>query len=356
MSPAELVGSDGSTAPMPNCGHIVYVGNGANTQHYEEEFQKLGIRGMQTSRGSGALRHLAAQPATDDDPSSWKVLDGFGHTEAVLRGFYARRRIADKWQWYSEKRVWEDASAEMSSKQLILPGDDVAELCHLDHHNLVLDAQWVDQSGKTANCGSRMFSNELMAHALGGYGGTSNHNTRAAFESAVENGYTYFEVDLSYTTDRRLVAGRWTKSVCDRSGIEYSDDFVEMTYERAMRLKPYGESMMDARELYEIVRKHPEFRFEIDFHKVEGEDVKNRVRSLLEDFQHDESARAAADPGLFGADASRHRLCAPFLALSVLGGDEYGATRRNHNLLRGHRNLCCRVTVGSCHRRCGEQD
>ncbi|TGD11598.1 glycerophosphodiester phosphodiesterase family protein [Brevibacterium sp. S111] len=288
--PTKLIGPDGSTVPMPNCGHIVYVGNGATSQHYKEEFQKLGIRGMQTSRGSGALRHLAAQPATDNDPSSWKVVDGFGHTEAVFRGFHARRRIADKWQWYSEKRVWEAASAEMSPKQLILPGDDVAELCHLDHHNLVLDAQWVDQSGKTANCGSRMFSNELMAHALGGYGGTSNHNTKAAFEHAVENGYTYFEVDLSYTTDRRLVAGRWTKSVCDRSGIEYSDDFVEMTYERAMRLKPYGESMMDARELYEIVRKHPECTFEIDFHKVEGNDVKNRVRSLLEDFQYDESA------------------------------------------------------------------
>lgn len=288
-SPTRLIGPDGSSTPMPICGHIVYVGNGATSQHFQEEFRNLGIRGLQTSSGSGALRHLAAQPVTDD-PSSRKAVDGFGHTGAAFRGFYARRSIAGRWQWYTEKCTWEDASAEMSAKHLILAGDDVADVCDLDRHNLVLDAQWVDPSGNTANCGSRMFSNELMAHALGGHGGTSNHNTRAAFERAVENGYMYFEVDLSYTTDHRLVAGRWTKSVCDLSGIEYGDDFAEMTYERAMQLKPFGESMMDARELYEIVREHPEFTFEIDFHKVEGADVKNRVRSLLEDFQYDESA------------------------------------------------------------------
>lgn len=289
MGHTVLIGSDGSLAPMPVSGHIVYVGNGATSQHYEEEFRNRCLRGLQTSSGSGTLKHLAIQPVTDD-PSSKKAVDGFRHTEAALRGFYARRRLVGKWQWYTENSAWEDASAEMSAKLLIRPDDEVANLCDLDRHNLVLDAQWVDPAGKTANCGSRMFSNELMAHALGGHGKTSNHNTRAAFERAVDNGYTYFEVDLSYTIDQRLVAGRWTKSACDLSGIEYSDDFVEMTYERAMSLKPYGESMMDAKELYELVKEHPEYTFEIDFHKVEGDDVKNRVHSLLEDFQYDESA------------------------------------------------------------------
>ncbi|WP_157929954.1 hypothetical protein [Brevibacterium epidermidis] len=284
-----MTDANGNWVEMPVSGHIVYMGNGATSQSFDEEFRLREIPGMQTSNGSGSGKYMGVQLITDD-PSSTRVINGFSHSAATLVGFHARQKNHGKWHWYTEAGQWADASAEMGAKRLFQPGDDLSVLGPFRQGNLVLDAQWVDAAGNSANCGTRMFSNKLMAHALGGYQGTSNHNTRRAFEHALENGYRYFEVDLSYTSDGRLVAGSWTRKACERAGIEYSEDFAEITYERAMSLKPYGEPMMDARELYELVKQHPECSFELDFHKVEGDAVKNRVKSLLEDFQYDDEA------------------------------------------------------------------
>lgn len=284
----EFIDTRGLPIAIPHHGHIVYVGNGATSQRYGEEFRSNGLQGMYTSNGSGAGRHLAAQLCTGD-PLSWKVYDGFEHDRAKLLGFHARQRIAGKWIWCTVDEGWEEASEDMVAKRLIQVGEDITDLCSLEQHNLVLDAQWIDSDGESANCGSAMFSNSLMAHALGGYQGTAYHNTRAAFEYAVENGHTYFEVDLSYTSDRRLVAScGWTREACELNGIEYHEDFADMTYELAMSLTVYGEPVMDARDLYQIVKDHPEYTFEIDFHKVEGDAARDRVQSLLEDFRYDD--------------------------------------------------------------------
>jgi glycerophosphoryl diester phosphodiesterase len=276
-------GVENLPASWPTSGHIVYEGNGATSQHYYEEFQNRGLQGFQTSSGSGAKKHLALQQITADADSKL-AFNGFSHNRARLIGFHARRREADGWTWLAEDGDWQDTHADLN-KRLVKPNQDLSKFVSAADPNIVLVAQWVDTTGSNANSGSPMFSNKLMAHAFGGYRQNAYNNTQAAFEYSVEQGHTYFEVDLSYTSDERLIVS----SPRTRTSGPGKRAFVsDLTYAQVMSLTTYGEPIMDARQLYELIREHPQYALQIDFHKVEGEEVKKRVRSLLDDFQHDE--------------------------------------------------------------------
>lgn len=267
----------------PTSGHIVYEGNGATSQHYYEEFQNRGLQGFQTSSGSGAKKHLALQPITADADSKLAI-NGFLHNSARLIGFHARRREADGWRWLAEDGSWQDTHTDLN-KCLVQPNQDVSEFVSATDPNIVLVAQWVDSTGSDANSGSLMFSNKLMAHAFGGYRQKAYNNTRAAFEYSVEQQHTYFEADLSYTSDERLVVSSPRTRTSGPGERAYVSD---LTYDQVMGLTTYDDPIMDARQLYKLIREHPQYAFQIDFHKVDGSEVKKRVRSLLEDFQHDE--------------------------------------------------------------------
>lgn len=229
------------------------------------------------------MKHLALQPITADADSKLAI-NGFLHNSARLIGFHARRREADGWRWLAEDGDWQDNHADLN-KRLVKPNQDVSEFVSAADPNIVLVAQWVDTTGSNANSGSPMFSNKLMAHAFGGYRQNAYNNTQAAFEYSVEQQHTYFEVDLSYTSDERLVVSSPRTRTSGPGKRAYVSD---LTYDQVTSLTTYGEPIMDARQLYELIREHPQYAFQIDFHKVEGEDVKKRVRSLLDDFQHDE--------------------------------------------------------------------
>ena len=276
---------DGLPTKLPSSGHIIYEGNGASSQHYSAEFEARDIRGFQSSSGSGARTHIALQPV-DKQNRSKLIINGFAHNRARFLGFYARQRMEDTWIWLTEDFSWQKGSADIA-KLLVQPGQDVSEVGSVAGTNIVLEAQWAYPNGESANCGSLMFTNKLMAHALGGLNETSYHNTRAAFEYSLETGHTYFEVDLSYTADERLVASSPRIRTGDRNERELISD---MTYERVMSLTSHGEPIMDARELYQLLSEHPQYCFELDFHFIVGEDAKKRIRSLLEDFNHDEEA------------------------------------------------------------------
>ncbi|WP_226831710.1 glycerophosphodiester phosphodiesterase family protein [Brevibacterium sp. FME17] len=280
---AESSRADGLPTKVPSSGHIVYEGNGASSQHYSTEFEARGIRGFHSSSGSGARTHIALQPV-DERNGSKLIINGFAHKRARLLGFYARHKIDDTWIWLTEDFSWQEGAAGRA-KLLVQPDQDVSEIGSVTGSNIVLEAQWLYPNGESANCGSLMFTNKLMAHALGGLNEASYHNTLAAFEHSLEAGHTYFEVDLSYTADERLVVSSPRIRTGDHNKPEKISD---MAYERVMSLTSHGEPIMDARDLYELLSEHPQYCFEIDFHFVVGENAKKRIKSLLEDFNHDD--------------------------------------------------------------------
>lgn len=282
IATAESARKDRLPATSPSSGYVIYEGNGATSQNYETEFEARGIRGYHSSSGSGARKHIALQPVTDHDGTTL-VINGFVHEDAKCVGFYARQKIDGTWIWLTEDLTWQTGSADIT-KMLVQPGRDISALGPAESTNIVLEAQWADANGKSANCGSAMFSNKLMAHAFGGFKQASYHNTSVAFKYSVEAGHSYFEVDLSYTSDERLVCSSPRFKSTDAAEPEAVSG---MPYQQFMSLTKYGEPVMDARQLYELIRSYPQFRFEIDFHFVEGESVTKRIRSLLTDFEHD---------------------------------------------------------------------
>ena len=270
---------------------IVYLGNGASAQCFAELFRRKRLCGNEMEPGSGSNRYAAFQLMSKKHESS-VLVNGFFHKDAEFAGFCARMRENDTWSWYTVDKKWEKLSPEMAPKYIFQEGDDVRDILKDDMNTVFMQAQWKDKkTGKLINCGYPMFSNQLMAHAFGGFEGKTYCNTVAAFENSIRNGYRYFEVDLSYTSDGRLVLCHgWSKGNCKHTGFEYSPDFSYMPYDRIMNMKVHGHEIIDAKAFYQIVKQYPEYTFEIDFHNIQGEEIKNRIRALLEDFRNDTEA------------------------------------------------------------------
>lgn len=264
-------------------GNIVYEGNGATSQNFATEFADRGIQGFYSSQGSGKRKHLGVQVISDKNPYA-PVINGFIHNGAELSGFHVRRKSADKWEWLTTTGTWQETSAGLR-KALVRVNQEISDLFAPNRSDLVLEAQWTTPDGNSANCGSQVFSNKLMAHALGGYNGHAYNNTKAAFKNAVLEHHTYFEVDLSYTSDEQLIV---SAPRIKGNGPRAGDIVADLTYEEAMDLTVFGEPIMNARELYDLIKSHPNYMFEIDFHKVSGEEARKRVQSLLDDFNHDD--------------------------------------------------------------------
>lgn len=274
--------------PKDNSCVIVYCGNGAQSNDYGSYFSANNINGKSLSwvggtYGSSGIQFVGAEE---------KVLttNRFQRVDAVFSGFTVRCKKEKNWRWYCVDGCWHETSADMPEKLLLQEGEDLT--CLLEFPGtILLDAQWKSKSGESMSCGYELFSNALMAHSFGGMNGKTYHNTMAALKHGIKQGYRYFEVDLSYTTDKRLVLCHgWSKSNCEHTGFDYQEDFKNMTYDRIMAMKVHGHKIMDARKFYSFVKRHPKYYFEIDFHPVTGNEMKERIHSLLEDFEYDESA------------------------------------------------------------------
>ena len=257
---------------------LVYVGNGATAQTYPQACKAMG-----GSYDQAAVVEFkrGAFP---------KVENHFSWGENRCIGFYARRRQKEGWSWYCSDGNWHLTEADMPQKKLWEENEPVDRLFEqVENTVIVLAAQWITPENERCNCGYAMFSNPLMAHAFGGMDGKTYHNTAASFEHGIRQGYRYFEVDLSYTTDKRLVLCHgWTKANCKHTGFDYRPDFADMTYERIMAMPVHGHPIMDAKEFYRQIKEHDSaYTYEIDFHNIAGEEIKERINSMLSDFRYD---------------------------------------------------------------------
>lgn len=269
---------------------VVYLGNGAQSQRFSKIFQKEGMRIRELSEGSGS-NTCASLCFLSVGEREVPVKNGFSRKGCTFAGYTAARKEKGQWQWYTEEGQWRSLSADMPGKYVFREGESLSPILPKKKGLVILTAQWKGKDGTAQNCGYRMYHNPLMAHALGAFEEHTYCNTREAFQNSVKNGHQYFEADFSYTADRRLVLCHgWTEDQCKHIGLEYSDDFAHMTYDRLMKLKVHGHDIMDARDFYKLVKRYPKFSFELDLHETEDAPAEDMVKALLKDFQYDERA------------------------------------------------------------------
>ncbi|MCI7108452.1 MAG: hypothetical protein MR945_11420 [Agathobacter sp.] len=261
---------------------LVYVGNGAEQNLYDRLSVYTGEKYEICSPAGGVYHHAALYRIKERNFP--EIVNGFVQEKLQFAGFYARRRTDEGWEWLCEDGCWHLTSSEMPDKRLLQEGESSEVLFESSQGVVILVAQWENESGCRCDCGHQMFSNKLMAHAFGGMNGKTYHNTMPALEQGVKNGYRYFETDLSYTVDGRLVLCHgWTEANCKHTGLAYRSDFKFMTYRRIMKMKVHGNPIINARSFFRWMKKNPQYTFEIDFHNIAGEEVKNRVAAMLAD-------------------------------------------------------------------------
>lgn len=280
----EKLRQDGYTGNL-----LVYLGNGAQTSSGRCRwiFRLRGLRGTELESGnaSGVYAVICFAPKRG---RRRVAVNGFRHASAKFAGFYARKKVNGQWLFLTENLEWKPVSSCMPAKRMIQRGEPIDFLFDGSSDTVFLEAQWKEQDGETLiRCGYSMYRNKLMAHSFGAYQDHTYCNTYAAFENGVKNGYQYFEMDLSYTSDCRLVLCHgWTKGNCRSTGFVWSPDFDQMTYDRIMQMQVYGEPVIDAKTFFEKVKSLP-YLFELDFHKVEGEEAADRIRALIQDTDYD---------------------------------------------------------------------
>lgn len=261
---------------------LVYVGNGAEQNLYDRLSVNTGGKYEICSLAGGEYHHAALYRI--EQRNFPEIVNAFVKEKLRFVGFYARRRTDDGWEWFCEDGRWHLTASEMPEKRLLQEGESSEVLFESPQGVVLLVAQWENEFGYRCDCGHQMFSNKLMAHAFGGMNGKTYHNTMPALKQGVKNGYRYFETDLSYTVDGRLVLCHgWTKANCKHTGLDYRPDFKFMTYRRIMKMKVHGNPIINARCFFRWMRKNPQYTFEIDFHNIAGAEVKNRVAAMLAD-------------------------------------------------------------------------
>lgn len=270
---------------------VLYLGNGADGICYKQLFEERRLKGAELCRNGERGSDEAYQEVVESS-CPVPVVQGFTSTEAEFAGFWARKKKDGRWHWYIKGAGFCPLTEQMEEKQLFWDGDDIRALFSEEGGYLVLQAQWRRRTtGKAVRNGYPMLSHTLQAHAFGAFEGHTYCNTLAAYQNGVQNGYRYFEVDLSYTADRRLVCCHgWTESACKNVGFAYSERFLHMRYRWLKKMKVYGQEIMDVRQFYREMKKRPQDTFEIDFHEVYGEDLKRRIHALLKDFAYDTEA------------------------------------------------------------------
>ena len=117
-------------------------------------------------------------------------------------------------------------------------------ICAMDQQVIVEDYDWDGDA--------------LIAHALGGINDDAYTCSYEAFDQAYANGFTTYEVDLSLTSDERLVlAHDWPTWCTDSKGL--NNTAYEPTHDEFMSTKIKGlYSPMDFEGLIRLMIEHPE--------------------------------------------------------------------------------------------------
>lgn len=259
---------------------VLYLGNGADGEDYTNFFKERHFKGVRmcSTMGSRRMAVLCKFPKKQEDQRAY---NRFHHSEGDFVGFYARKRTDEGWLWYTDAGEWQLTDAKMGSKHLFLDGETISCLFEKGEGQVVLEAQWQAKSDRRRiACGYPMYSNRLMAHGLGGYAGKSHCNCLAGFEQAMANGYEYFETDIHSTSDGRIVLYH---------GWFAPDDVKTMSYDELAAYGNDGQPLMDARQLYPILKAHSKYTLELDLYNFKGEVIQKRIRALLRDFEYDKT-------------------------------------------------------------------
>lgn len=127
----------------------------------------------------------------------------------------------------------------------------------------------------------KFFNNKIMAHALGGYDGNIYNNTEEALVNAIQNGFKFIEVDMTLTSDNKLVCTHgFDDLTCERTGVLYYKEVP--TYNQFITTKLHGKyKPIKVGTLIEYMRKYPDLLLEIDLKDQDAEHTKIMISKLI---------------------------------------------------------------------------
>ncbi|KIL45798.1 hypothetical protein KP78_21470 [Jeotgalibacillus soli] len=120
----------------------------------------------------------------------------------------------------------------------------------------------------------------IIAHAAGGIKGKDYTNSEEAFINSYNNGYKLIEVDLSLTSDGKLVARHgWNEPY----GQDFNADSKALTYKEFMGLPYYKEyTPMDLNKVLNLLKEHPEVYILLDGKVSSAEDTEELYEKVGE--------------------------------------------------------------------------
>ena len=131
------------------------------------------------------------------------------------------------------------------------------------------------------------FVNKYVAHAGGGFEDNVYSNTKEAILNSIENGFNFIEIDLTLTSDDKLVCSHgWDKNTYEAIGVDYEG---VPTYNEFMSWKVQGKyDTVDADDLIGIMKEHPDLLIEIDLKKFGKARTRKAITQLVESAGRDE--------------------------------------------------------------------
>ncbi|MEW9502614.1 glycerophosphodiester phosphodiesterase family protein [Jeotgalibacillus marinus] len=142
----------------------------------------------------------------------------------------------------------------------------------------------------------------LIAHAAGGIKGKDYTNSREAFINSYNNGYKLIEIDLSLTSDGKLVARHgWDET--------YGQDFdpakaKALTYKKFIKLPYYLQyTPMDFKDILVLLEQHPEIYVVLDGKVSSVEDSKKLYKKVGKEIEEvEESIQKRLIPQMYYQD------------------------------------------------------
>ncbi len=163
---------------------------------------------------------------------------------------YSSIKDFDGWE-FSDQMILENPELENVS-------DPLSYILNKYQENKVFNCKNFEVQAKFKNKVSPLPPNKYftIAHAMGGIDNTTYVGTKEAFLLNYQLGHRFFEVDVSYTTDNKLV-------------VYHSDGFnPKYDYQTFMEMSEEGKTYLDIDNLFEIIVQHPDSWFDIDILSV----------------------------------------------------------------------------------------
>lgn len=134
------------------------------------------------------------------------------------------------------------------------------------------------------------YENKYIYHALGGIEGKTYLNTISALDQSYKKGARFFETDINFTKDKKLVlAHGWSKSdYIKKLGVHYNADHPIPTLEefKKFKIKNVYEPA-SFKDLVAYMKKHKDMYVMIDIGKRNYEKTKSLYLEIVEECEKD---------------------------------------------------------------------